>query len=130
MVVVKVSERHIHITLHAGRGRKTLGHSFVIMARKFAKPLYKSTAWQRCRSDYSKSVGGLCERCLAKGIYRPGVIVHHKVYLTEENIRDPEVALNFKNLELLCLDCHNEEHEKVRLRYQVDEFGRVMAWDD
>ena len=100
------------------------------MAREFAKAFYKSAAWRDCREAYSNRVGGLCERCLRKGIYRPGVIVHHKVYLTEDNIRDPEVALNFDNLELLCIDCHNEEHEKVRLRYKVDEFGRIQAWDD
>lgn len=39
-----------------------------------------------------------------------GYIVHHKSYINESNIFNPEVTLNFDNLELLCLDCHNKEH--------------------
>lgn len=41
-----------------------------------------------------------------------GYIVHHKTYIDSHNIFNPEVTLNFDNLELLCLDCHNEEHFK------------------
>lgn len=100
------------------------------MAREFAKAFYKSAAWKDCRDSYAKKVGGLCERCLRKGIYRPGIIVHHKVYLTPENLLDPSIALDHKNLELLCRDCHNDEHEKVRLRYKFDEMGRIIARDE
>lgn len=39
-----------------------------------------------------------------------GYIVHHKCYIDANNIYNPEVTLNFDNLELLCLDCHNKEH--------------------
>ena len=95
--------------------------------RDFAKPFYSSTAWENTRRSYIKSVGGLCERCLAKGIYRAGVIVHHKVHLSPENINDPDVTLNWNNLELLCRDCHGAEHEKIRRRYTVDEQGRITA---
>lgn len=52
----------------------------------------------------------LCERCLAKGIYEPAYIVHHKVYLDEQTFGDPEVMLSFDNLECLCIAHHNEEH--------------------
>lgn len=48
---------------------------------------------------------GLCVRC-----GRPGEIVHHKIYLTPENIDDPNITLNEDNLELLCRDCHAMEH--------------------
>ena len=88
------------------------------------KVLYNSKAWQRCRIAYAKSKGGLCERCLAKGIYKPGEIVHHKIHLTEENYSDPSVALNFDNLQLLCRDCHAQMHNSKR--YRVDELGRVI----
>ena len=57
-----------------------------------------------------KKVNGLCERCLAKGYIVPAKIVHHKIYLNEENFGDPEVMLSFDNLEALCLECHNKEH--------------------
>jgi 5-methylcytosine-specific restriction endonuclease McrA len=60
---------------------------------------YKSKAWQQCRAGYLTSVYGLCERCGA-----PAKIVHHKIELTLENINDPEVALNWNNLEAVCQD--------------------------
>lgn len=97
------------------------------MARDFAKDFYNSPAWKKCRVAYAKSVRNLCERCLAKGIYRPGVIVHHKKHLTPENIYNPAVCLNFDNLELLCRDCHAAEHDRSMKRYKVDELGRIMT---
>lgn len=64
----------------------------------------------------------MCERCLKAGIIRPGEMVHHKKHLTEENLNDPAVALNFANLELLCRDCHAAEHAKRRYWVDVDGF--------
>lgn len=95
--------------------------------RDFAKPFYKSQAWLHCRFAYAKSRGGLCENCLAKGIYRPGEIVHHLIHITPENVTDPNVTLNWDNLVLLCRDCHGEAHQTVERRYKVDELGRVSA---
>ena len=96
------------------------------MARDFADSFYKTKAWQRTRAAYLKQAGGLCERCLKRGVYTAGVIVHHKIHLTPDNIVRPEIALNFDNLELLCRDCHGEEHEKVTKRWKVDDLGRVI----
>lgn len=92
----------------------------------FATEFYSSRAWKATRRAYAKSKGLLCERCLKKGMIRPGEIVHHKVYLTPANITDPEIALSWDNLELLCRDCHGEEHRMER-RYVVDELGRVTT---
>lgn len=39
-----------------------------------------------------------------------GYIVHHKSYINASNVWNTEITLNFDNLELLCLDCHNKEH--------------------
>lgn len=93
----------------------------------YAKQLYGSYAWQKCRIAYSSSVGGLCERCLARGFYTPGEIVHHKIHINPNNISNPEITLNFENLELLCRDCHAKEHERNVKRFSVDELGRVKA---
>lgn len=90
-------------------------------------PFYKTKLWQDCRRSYIKKVGGLCERCLAKGIIRHGDTVHHIVYLTPANINCPEVTLNHDNLQLLCRDCHAEIHHKTQKRYKVDELGRITA---
>ena len=93
----------------------------------WASAFYKSTAWRNCRDAYARSVGGLCERCLARGIYRSGEIVHHKVYLSPENIADPAVSLDWENLELVCRECHADEHQRIARRYVVDELGRVTS---
>lgn len=97
------------------------------MARDFARKLYSSEAWNQCREGYRKSVGGLCERCLAAGRYVPGEIVHHKIHLTPQNVGVPEIAMDWNNLELLCRNCHAEEHGKRTKRFDVDGFGRVTA---
>lgn len=105
--------------------------------RPFAERFYSSKAWQKCRASYMKKVGGLCERCLKKGLYTPAVIVHHKVWLGPENIGDPSVTMNFDNLEALCRNCHEEEHAEAnnraksrrKKRYKVDRDGHVTAYD-
>lgn len=102
--------------------------------RSFAKHIYGSQRWKKCRAAYLKSVGGLCERCLKRGIYRPAEIVHHKIFLSEETVNDPEVVYAFKNLEAVCRQCHEEIHNnKVFLpnntrekRYEVLEDGTVI----
>ena len=91
--------------------------------QRFAHDFYKSYAWMKCAKAYRKSRNGLCERCLKDGLIVPGDEVHHKIRLTPENLSDPEVALNWNNLELLCKDCHLKEHRNVRWR--ADEMGHV-----
>lgn len=105
------------------------------MAKEFAKAFYKSQTWERCRESYIKYKGGLCERCYANGIISAGVIVHHKKYLTPENICDPMFTTDYGNLELLCMDCHNNEHhhgkksKHFQKRFLVDENGAITALD-
>ena len=77
----------------------------ITMAQQFAKKLYNSARWKRCRAAYIAKVYGICERC-----GEPGYIVHHKVVLNSRNIDDCWVTLNHSNLELLCVECHNKEH--------------------
>jgi 5-methylcytosine-specific restriction endonuclease McrA len=90
----------------------------------FAYYFYKTSTWMRCAKAYKQSKGGLCERCWSKGLITPGKEVHHKIRLTPENINDPAVALNWDNLELLCKNCHMEEHS--RTRWRADEMGHVI----
>lgn len=66
---------------------------------------YRSKAWEATRDAYMETRHHVCERC-----GQPAAIVHHKLYLTAENVNDPEVALGFDNLEALCRRCHNAEH--------------------
>lgn len=89
------------------------------------RSFYTSYVWINCRRDYARSVGGLCERCLARGLYVPGDEVHHKIRLTPDNVRDPSVALNWDNLELLCKECHMAEHEVNKRRWRIGEEGEL-----
>ncbi|WZL70642.1 HNH endonuclease [Defluviitalea saccharophila] len=75
------------------------------MAREFAKKFYNSKAWINCREAYKQSKHGLCERC---GM--PGDEVHHKIHLNPDNINNPDITLNWNNLELLCMSCHSVHH--------------------
>ena len=114
------------------------------MAKEFAQSFYNSTAWKRCREVYKRERAYLCENCLRKGIYKAGEIVHHKIEIDPININNPEITLNFDNLELLCRDCHAAMHEQTnnrwsevnkkkraerdaRNRYVITQDGRVSA---
>ena len=57
----------------------------------FAKPFYKSRAWQDARSVVLDRAHGLCERCLERGEVRPADVVHHKTPLSPENVTDLNV---------------------------------------
>lgn len=99
------------------------------MARDFARGFYKSAAWLKCRAAFiAERVaidGGICQRC-GQDL---GYIVHHREWLTPENLTDPEVALNHENLEYVCLACHNkieQGEEEPRVRFTPD--GRVEAY--
>lgn len=75
---------------------------------------YHSQPWRITRKAYLKSVGGLCELCLKEGIYRPATIVHHKTYITPENINDPTVTLSWDNLQAVCREHHAAIHHMER----------------
>lgn len=94
--------------------------------KDFARDFYNSEAWKSTRRAYAKSVGGLCERCEDNGKIKAGEIVHHKVWLTPENINDPTITLGWDNLMLVCRDCHAQIHSGRHKRWNVDEFGRVQ----
>lgn len=92
------------------------------MARR---AFYVSAEWIACRNAYAASVFYLCERCK-----RPGYIVHHKTHITDANENDPEITLNWDNLEFLCIDCHNKEHfaqEITRNDVKFDKKGQLIA---
>ena len=92
---------------------------------------YVSWTWRKCRQKFAEKRGHLCERCLAHGIIQPGtkdrpLEVHHKIPLTDQNLNDPNVALNWDNLELLCKDCHEKEKgRKQQKRYTILPDGSV-----
>lgn len=102
--------------------------------KPYAATFYKSKAWKQCRAAYLASIGGLCEECLKRGVYTPAEIVHHKVWITPQNINNPNVVLSWSNLKAVCRKCHAMEHEsdyakrpkRVHVgRYTVNKDGSV-----
>lgn len=98
------------------------------------KAFYHSAAWKNTRRNYKQSVGGLCERCLAKGMIVPADIVHHKIPLTDENVNDLSISLSWDNLQALCRQCHAEVHddmyaERTGRRYKINSNGHVVIRD-
>lgn len=100
---------------------------------------YHTKAWKRNRLEYAKSKHCICERC-HRPVYVSGIteylpkekrlkyIVHHKVNLTDDNYNDDSIALDWNNLELLCIDCHNNEHNpssSTRKELYFDENGNL-----
>lgn len=100
-----------------------------------ATGFYKTQAWKQTSRNYKKSVGGLCERCMKRGIIQTADIIHHRVPLTTETVSDLNLSLNWDNLQALCRKCHGEVHaelerERKGRRYTIDENGRVEIRDD
>lgn len=75
------------------------------MAKEYAKKFYKSKEWIKCRNSFMKSKNYICERC--GGV---AYIVHHKKHITPLNINNPNITLNWDNLQALCHNCHNAVH--------------------
>ncbi|MDD3085391.1 MAG: HNH endonuclease signature motif containing protein, partial [Candidatus ainarchaeum sp.] len=65
--------------------------------------------WQLARTIKINATQGKCERC--GGV---GEEVHHQIRLTISNLSDTSISLDQKNLELLCKECHNEEHGRFK----------------
>lgn len=80
--------------------------------RSAPKSFYNSKQWKDVEKLYKQKQHHLCEKCMEEGRFTPGEIVHHKIHLSEANYRDPEISLNFENLMLLCIPCHNNIHYK------------------
>ncbi|EJQ56207.1 hypothetical protein IEQ_00181 [Bacillus cereus BAG6X1-2] len=78
------------------------------MAHDYAKSFYTSKEWVKCRTGFMQSKHYICERC-----GNLAVICHHKTYISPKNINNPEITLNWSNLEALCQDCHNKEHHRT-----------------
>ena len=71
-------------------------------------PFYNTREWYELRELKKKNEHYECERCRARGIHSKGDTVHH---IHKQRVH-PELALDYGNLELLCRDCHYEEHHK------------------
>lgn len=101
---------------------------------------YSTKVWKQNRVAFALSKNCLCERC-HRPVYVDGIsdssipkehrlryVVHHKEYLDDTNFTNDDVALDWNNLELLCIDCHNNEHKQYATRkgLMFDEMGNLV----
>ena len=99
--------------------------------KPWAERFYKSKAWKMCRKSFiaerEKIDGGMCQTCGE----RRGYIVHHRTWLTPENINNPDIALNHDNLKYDCLICHNKEpSNEDELRCTFDKNGQPIPKEE
>ena len=102
---------------------------------------YHSKAWKTVKNIIWLKQHCLCARC-GYPVYVDGIttykddkrnrrkgIVHHKIYLTDDNYLDESISLNEDYLEGLCIKCHNTEHFKneiLRDDLKFDQFGNLV----
>ena len=105
------------------------------------KEFYNSTLWKKVRLNVWRKQSCLCYIC-KKPVYvnklsewipkekRRRGIVHHKIFLTEENIFDESIALDESNLVGVCKDCHEHQchnlNRSTREGLTFDENGNLI----
>ncbi|MGF3113133.1 HNH endonuclease [Facklamia sp. P9177] len=55
-------------------------------------------------------------------------MVHHKIWLSDDNLDDLSITLNEDNLQAVCHDCHNRIHfgsKAVINGLEFDENGQI-----
>ncbi len=80
-------------------------NEFVAWQKKF----YKSKEWIKLRNFVRNNREmGVCQRCNTL-IIKKKWIVDHIIEIDENNKNDMDIILNEKNLQLLCITCHNKK---------------------
>lgn len=93
--------------------------------KEYAREFYRGRQWRKISRVYMQSRNYVCERC--GGV---GSICHHKTYIMPQNIEDPNITLNFDNLECLCQDCHNKEHMTKYSQALFDSDGNMTGVEE
>lgn len=76
------------------------------------KSFYASEKWINFRLGLINERGTKCSRCGERIARSRDLIGHHKVELTPENVYDYTISLNPDQVDLVCFDCHNKEHNR------------------
>lgn len=72
---------------------------------------YASKRWRDLRNVLIIQRHGICDRCgLDCSTDTSQLIAHHKKHLTDETLKDPNIAVNPDNIEILCPHCHALQH--------------------
>lgn len=72
---------------------------------------YASARWRNLRMLLITQRFGKCDRCGRDfSDDTSKLIAHHKIHLTDETLKDPAVAVDPKNIEIVCQQCHEYCH--------------------
>ena len=71
---------------------------------------YTSSQWRKFRKYIIDKNGGICNRCGTIFTDTSKLEVHHINYLRDEDYKNPTKTLSEDNVEVVCHQCHNEEH--------------------
>ena len=79
---------------------------------------YRSKEWETFRqvviAERTKEDGFIYDEETGKPIVNAyDLILHHKIFLTEENVNDATIALNPENIEVVSHKTHNILHERL-----------------
>lgn len=80
---------------------------------------YTSKNWRELSNRLKIECDYVCAKCKNKIRDGKHLIGHHKIELTDTNINNPQISLNPQNIEIICLDCHNNEHRRFGNAKQV-----------
>ena len=79
---------------------------------KSLNDFYTSNIWSEFRRNLILERGIVCEHCGEHILKSHELILHHKIFLTEENVNDYDISLNPENIMIVHHKCHNEIHER------------------
>ena len=71
---------------------------------------YTSREWSEFRRRLILERGQVCEHCGGMILSPYDLILHHEIFLTEENVNDYEISLNPLHIKIVHHKCHNEIH--------------------
>ena len=84
---------------------------------------YASRRWRELREWLIVERHGRCDHCGADlSNDTSQLIAHHKEHLTDDTLKDPNVAWDPANIEILCAHCHALQHREkgfIKKRKQV-----------
>ena len=84
---------------------------------------YHSKEWEAFRqviiSERTDADGFIRDEITGKPILKMyDIILHHKVFLTEENVNDRNISLNPDNIQVVSHKTHNKLHEKLGYKHK------------
>lgn len=94
------------------------------MAKDYSKPLYNSAVWKKViRSTVLARCHYICE---IEGCCDVATEVDHIIELTPDNINDPRIAYDYRNLQGLCGRHHKEKTKAEQMKQRHPELEAIM----